>query len=409
VKDAEFEDFAHNGVESLEAFEDMRAHILSMYRGVTAEHVTSFLFEQLYGDCIAIKEQPTVFGLGIEHIDEPPMNVTSSNSTSKATSHIPLHRADSPLKLGLKDEFRNPISCPKHAIPMTRLTLERLTKFATLDGFFSKLPHERFDLAPPSPGGLETRDFEEKHEYAVAHQLLTNFGGNSFIELWNPVADFSISQQWYVGGDPVQTIEGGWVVYLDKFHTTQAVLFIFWTADGYGSKKCWNLDCVAFVQTNHNWYLGGIWDHYSTPTSRWGFEMQWKLYKGNWWLFLRGPGSYEAVGYYPTKIYEGGQMSKNATVIEYGGEVARKTGNNWPQMGSGVLSTQGLSAAANQHTIFSIPRDENGGVGVWADLVPRRVDSPCYSLNITNFPNDGNWGTYIIFGGQGGNSATCGA
>jgi len=102
-------------------------------------------------------------------------------------------------------------------------------------------------------------------------------------------------------------------------------------------------------------------------------------------------------------------MSKNAQVIEYGGEVARLVGDNWGQMGSGVLSKQELSVAANQHTIFSIRRDENDGVGVWADLVPRRVDLPCYSLNITNFPNDGNWGTYIVYGGPGGDSAMCGA
>ena len=387
----------------------MRAHILGMYRGVTVKNVTSFLFEQQYGDCIAIKEQPTVFKLGIKEIAVPPMNVTSSNSTSNTTSHIPLRGADSPLKLGLKDRFGNPISCLKHAIPMKRLTLERLTKFATLERFFSKVPNGHFDLAPPSASGLRRRDWETTHKYAVAHQELSNFGGNSFIELWNPVADFSLSQQWYVGGSPVQSVEGGWLVYPGH---TKAVLFIYYTAAGYdpsNKKKCYNLDCVAFVQINHNWYLDGIWDHYSTPESRWGFEMQWKLYNKNWWLFLRGPGSYEAVGYYPTTIYDGGQMSKNAQVIEYGGEVARLVGDNWGQMGSGVLSKQELSVAANQHTIFSIRRDENDGVGVWADLVPRRVDLPCYSLNITNFPNDGNWGTYIVYGGPGGDSAMCGA
>jgi hypothetical protein len=178
------------------------------------------------------------------------------------------------------------------------------------------------------------------------------------------------------------------------------VLFIYWTADMYVKTGCYNLDCAAFVQTNHNWFLGGTWDHYSTASSRWGFEMQWKLYKGNWRLILRGPGSYEAVGYYPTSIYKDGQMSKNSTKIRYGGEVNRRIGNSWPQMGSGTLSTQGLSVAADQHTIFYIPRDENGGVGVWIHLDPT-ADS-CYSVNITNFPNDGDWGTYIAYGGPGG-------
>lgn len=411
VEGAKFDDYVHNGVQSKEAFEEMRTHILGMYGGVTVvKDVTSFMFELLHGDCIVIKEQPSVFKLGIKEIDLPPMNVTSSNGTSHTTPHPPIQGADSPLKLGLKDEFGHPISCPPHTIPMMRLTLERLTKFPTLERFFSKVPLGSFDLSPQTSSGLGRRDWEKIHKYAVADQLVTNFGGNSFLELWNPIGDFSLSQHWYsAASGPIQTVEGGWQV---KPGNTKAVLFIYYTANGYEDtnlKKCYNLDCVAFVQINHNWYLGGIWDHYSTPESRWGFEMQWKLYKGNWWLFLRGPGSYEAVGYYPTSLYEGGQMSKNAELIEYGGEVARLDGDNWPQMGSGVLSTQGPSVAATQHTIFYIPRDENDGVGVWANLSPLIADSPCYSLNITNFPNDGSWGTYIVFGGPGGDSATCGA
>jgi hypothetical protein len=54
--------------------------------------------------------------------------------------------------------------------------------------------------------------------------------------------------------------------------------------------------------------------------------MQWKLYQDNWWLFLKGRGSYEAVGYYPTKIYNGGQLTRNATWAMFGGEVSRRTG-----------------------------------------------------------------------------------
>jgi hypothetical protein len=42
--------------------------------------------------------------------------------------------------------------------------------------------------------------------------------------------------------------------------------------------------------------------------------MQLKLYQGNWWLFLKGAGNYDAVGYYPTKNFKAGQLSKNAEV-----------------------------------------------------------------------------------------------
>jgi hypothetical protein len=361
------------------------------------------MFELLHGDCIAIKEQPSVFKLGIEEIAAPPMNVTFTNGTSNTTPHPAIQGANSPLKLGLKDEFDNPISCPSHAIPMMRLTLERLTKYPTLGRFFSKVS----DLAPQRPSGLGRRDWEATHKYAVGYQPVNNFGANSYLELWNPIGDFSLSQQWYTAASgPIQTVEGGWQV--TPGHT-KAVLFIYYTANGYADtnlKKCYNLDCGAFVQTNNNWYLGGPWDRYSTPDSRWGFEMQWKLYNGNWWLFLRGPGSYEAVGYYPTSLYEGGQMSKHAELVEFGGEVARMVGDNWPQMGSGVLSTKGLSVAATQHTIFYIDLNYQS---VWADLSTLDVDSPCYSLDIVNYPNDGSWGTYIVYGGPGGTTAMCGA
>jgi hypothetical protein len=60
------------------------------------------------------------------------------------------------------------------------------------------------------------------------------------------------------------------------------------------------------------------------------------------------------VGYYPTSIYNGGQLSKNATAVKYGGETARKTGDSWPQMGSGQFASQGWQQAAYQNTIFYI-------------------------------------------------------
>jgi hypothetical protein len=358
-------------------------------------------------DCIAIKEQPTVFQFGIEHIEEPPMHAAPPDSTAaNGTAHASAQGADSPLKLGLTDQFGNTISCPEHAIPMSRLTLERLTQFTTLHDFFGKFPNK-----VESRSVLVPRDnVAEPRKYAQGTQNVINFGGQSFIQLWNPVGDFSVSQQWYRGGPQAQeqTVEGGWVVYPDHFHTTNAVLFIYWTADSYASTGCYNLECPGFVQVNHNWNLGVAFTHYSTPASSLGFMMQWKLFNGNWWLYLRGSGAnYEGVGYYPTSIFNGGQMSRAAVRMEYGGEVGRKVGNNWPQMGSGVLSTTGVHAAANQALIYYTRRNEGGGVGVWANLVPSG-DAPCYSANKVDAANGGDWGTYILYGGPGGDTAMCG-
>ena len=113
--------------------------------------------------------------------------------------------------------------------------------------------------------------------------------------------------------------------------------------------------------------------------------MQWKLYNGNWWLFLKGPGAYEALRYYPMKIYESGQLSKNAEFIEYGGEVTRfDPKHNWSQMGSSAFPSTGYGHAEFQNTIFYIPCNENDGIGVWANLskiVEGRTS--CWDFDIT--------------------------
>jgi hypothetical protein len=146
----------------------------------------------------------------------------------------------------------------------------------------------RFRGAEGSPRRHErTRNFApigKARTFAYGYQYVTNYGGNSWLDLWNPSGDFSLSQQWYVGGSGgnTQTVEGGWQVLPDKYGTNKAVLFIYWTADDYQNTGCYNLDCSGFVQTNSNWYLGGTWDHYSsTGGGQWGFELQWKLYSGN--------------------------------------------------------------------------------------------------------------------------------
>ncbi|KAF2811579.1 uncharacterized protein BDZ99DRAFT_384754 [Mytilinidion resinicola] len=395
VRLAKYEDYKHTKVRNQQAFNEMKAHILKMYEGVTK--ATSFVLQDEHADCIAIHEQPTVYHLGIKDIPPPPVNSTNDhtgdgNAPGNTTS------AESPLKLGKKDRFCNPISCPKTSIPMARLTLEKLTQHPTLNDFFSKPP---MDARPQRP----EFSADEIHVHAYGIQYVQNFGGNSWLDLWNPTGDFTISQQWYQGyasGQPLQSLEGGWV----SENSDNSRLFIYYTADGYGKLKCWNLDCPAFVQINHNWYLGGPWDHYSTKDGdQWGFALQWKFYQGNWWLFLQGPGAYEAVGYYNQTIWNGGQMTHNASVIIYGGEVANYTGGeNFPQMGSGDLAEKGWREAAFQKTIFWIPRDENDGVGVWANLTANdEGKSSCYTIDLVNWPNGGDWGTYFYFGGPGGN------
>lgn len=322
LKSAKFEEYRRipgAKVESAEAFEDMRIHILRRYEGIKTEG--SFVLDGQYADCISLESQPSVRDLKIQKIAAPPV---SSTFGYHKEVRVPgeFKYAESPLKLGLKDRFGHSVSCRPGTIPLGRLTLERLVRFRRLSDFFAKLPRE---LGRPSLDRDKSEfqpDWDSTHLHAYADQYVNNYGGNSWLDLWNPSGDFSISQHWYTSGtdSSTQTVEGGWQVYPDKYGTSNAVLFIYWTADNYQKTGCYNTDCSGFVQTNNNWFLGGTWNHYSTTGGdQWGFELQWKLYSGNWWLFLKGPGNYEAVGYLPTSVYNGGQNSKNATRIVFGG------------------------------------------------------------------------------------------
>ena len=409
VQEATFEDFVGRdgvGVRDEQSFEEMRTHILIMYDGV--EQVSTFVVEGSYFDCITIDSQPSVRLLDLgDVVREPPDSSLGEEVDGEAPGEGA--NVESPLREGLIDPYGNPIECPEDTIPMARLTLETLTRFETLDAFFGKTP----DGSGRVPTGLGQEEppavGDEEHDYAVGYQDVTNFGGNSWLNLWNPAINedeiFSLSQQWYAtfSGDTVQTVEGGWQRYPEKYDAAESVLFIYYTADNYGSTGCYNLDCAGFVQINSNWYLAGPWTQYSTAEgTQWGFEMQWKLFEGNWWLFLKGPGAYEAVGYYPASLYNDGPMATSAEEIIYGGETAGTT--SMPEMGSGAFAEQGWQRAAFQNTIFYIPLDENDGTGIWAELDELESAPDCYTVDVTLADRGGSWGTYMFFGGPGGDS-----
>ncbi|KIJ97736.1 hypothetical protein K443DRAFT_123962 [Laccaria amethystina LaAM-08-1] len=408
VRAANFQQWRHSAVDSEASFNQMKAHVLDIYSGVgTVKH--SFLHDGRYADCIDIHRQPSLAGRPLATAPIAPLNQPPATSGGPTGPTAPI---DSPLTQNLKDPFGNDISCPDGTIPFARLTLERLTAFPTLAGFFAKsttgagrAPHATRELE----GELEGRGpAAQPHLYAYGFQQVTNYGGHSWLNLWNPIGDFSLSQQWYVGGSGanLQTAEGGWVVYPQHF-STKAVLFIFFTPDDY-TTGCYNLECKAFVQISNKWFLGGTFDQYSvTGDGQRGFDLQWKLFGVNWWLFLRGPGAtYDAVGYYPGSVYKGGQLTRNASLIEYGGEVTRfTTADVWPQMGSGMFPSKGYSQAAFQNTIYYNPRNEDDGVGVWSFLTKVVVGSTnCWDINITESAQGGGWGTFFFYGGPGGNT-----
>jgi hypothetical protein len=389
-------------VKTPEAFEEMRQHILMLYRGVHVPH--SFLLDIQVFDCVPITEQPSVRFLRLKIATPPPPIQPPPTQARSPEPGPPVGgQPDEPQAGGNKvDVFGNAISCDQGTIPMRRITLEEMTRFGSLREFLGKeLP------GVPSPASPAITNSDHRH--ANAQQMVDNNGGGSWLNIWDPSLagpnDFSVSQQWYIGGSGTtqQTVEGGWMKYAPS--DPKSVLFIFYTPDGY-TTKCYNMECLgSFVQTDNTWTLGGAFPNYSTlGGAQYEFQMVWEHTQGNWWLYLqRGGETLNPIGYYPDTIFKGGQLSKNAQYIYYGGETAPSASTGpWPPMGSGEFADQGYQYAAYQSVIHYF---DLSGNSQWPTLTPV-PDAPATCYTITSVPasSGGSWGAYIYFGGPGGNS-----
>jgi len=375
-------------VKDAASFEEMRQHALQMYNEVHVSH--SFLLDSHYFDCVPVEEQPSFRMLGQKQIATPPPTPPPHQQLGEdapvAASQI---GPDNQF-----DQFGNSTHCEGNTIPMRRLALEDMSQFENLKQFLAKGRDgaSRFTRPnDPQPNGDGY-----VHHYAYAQQNVKNLGGNSDLNLWSPYVNtgvggetMSLSQEWYVGGSPTQTAEVGWQNQPNTWGSENSVLFIYWTADDYNNTGCYNLDCGAFTQTNNNWYFGSGFNNYSSRGgSQYYFSAEYFLSGGNWWLALGG----QWVGYYPASIYGGGQMSHNAQVIQYGGEVAALT--QWPPMGSGDWSDKGWKYAAYQSDIWYF---DTGSAKWWAGLTLEQPSKHCFTDSFLTYAP-----TSFYFGGPGG-------
>jgi Neprosin len=388
-------------VESEAAFEEMKAHILKLYEGVTVSH--SFSENAHMVDCIPLEQQPGLRrpGAAREALQTEAPKSTQPPAEKRRGAEAPERKSDTLdllLKPGVRDPNGQEMICGEGSIPMRRVTLEETTRFKNLRSFFSK--GSKLDDFRKGTGRLrgDIPPEDATHYYARGVQYVDNFGADSWLNVWNPtVSDnqFSLSQQWIVGGDGAtkQTAEGGWQVYPQKYNSGNAALFIFYTTAGY-TDGCYNLDCSGFVQRANNIYLGrGFTNYSSTDGTQWGFNLQWKRGQdGTWWLFYRGPGDYITVGYYPHSLYGNGTLATKATKIAFGGEDTGQASAK--QMGSGQKASAGWQKAAYQNMIFYI---DTNTTSQWANLDKYESNPDCYTTDLHDIY--GNWGTYLFLGG----------
>jgi hypothetical protein len=389
-------------------FTAMKAHITGLYRGVTEVHS----FEDQNGaifDCIPVTQQPSLKGAAPAKAPDLPAMDNKTPSKGEPTGDWKPTEIKLDFRAGQTDKHGNQMSCPPGNIPMRRVTLEELTRFESMKKFFQKSPEG--EGRPPRTVGNPTAVLEPNlspavaatHRWAHAFQNVNNLGGHSYINLWDPAIGanqiFSLSQHWYVGGSGagLQTAECGWQVYPGKYNTKLPVFFIYWTADDYNKTGCYNLDCSAFVQTNHAVTIGGT----ISPSSVYGgaqyeIQLSFYLHAGNWWLYWGGGAASNAIGYYPTSLYKGGAMASHAAEIDYGGEVVGTT--SFPGMGSSHFANQGYGKSCYQRNITYFP---TAGGQVNAGLTPSQAWPNCYTSQVALYASP--WLETEFYGGPGGN------
>jgi Neprosin len=357
-------------VASDAAFAEIKRHLIKRYEDVTVTHSFADENGQIF-DCIPVRQQPSLKGTDTTVAEAPDLPTPQTHGDASPVQP--------PLRSDRTDMHGNAMCCPPGTIPVRRITIEEMTRFESLNAFFLKSP------------------LEAVHKYAHASQTVDNLGGSSAINVWDPAVGsqtFSLSQQWYVAGSPVQTVETGWQVYPAHYGKTKPVLFIYWTPDGYrtGGPGCYNLDGPGFVQTGNSWHLGGALSPISVAGGeQYEVTIAYYLSQGKWWLYVGG----DALGYYPTTLFGSGPMASHATYIDFGGETVDKTA--WPPMGSGAFASAGFRQAAYQRAIEYFPI--NGG-SQSAQLAMAQPSPNCYTIDLQS--GQAPWSEYFYFGGPGG-------
>lgn len=396
--------FSPKGLASTTEFDKMKAHILGLYENVQPVH--TFVDEGgAHFDCIPMEQQPS-----FRKLKASGHTLASAPAIPQSPAQVPgegqgeLSAPQHPFAPGIMDDFGNERLCPEGCIPLRRVDLQTLSRFKTLGDFLSKHPEGKGRAPQESDPSTESTS---SHRWAHAYRNQANYGGASYLNLWDPTVTsssiFSLSQQWWTGGSgsALQTVEGGWQVYPRKYGTSLPCLFIFYTPDDYSS-GCYNLDCSAFVQTNSSWGLGMALPSNAISQmngSQYAFQMVWEFFGGNWWLGLNWYGqNLTWIGYYPKSVFKSGQLSHHAEKMDFGGETVVST--VFPPMGSGQFANQGFKKAAFQTNIYYFDSSIFGHYPSSMTVSQHWPD--CYTC--TYGSGSGLWTRYIYFGGPGGNN-----
>ncbi|CAN1286389.1 hypothetical protein LINPERPRIM_LOCUS19284 [Linum perenne] len=289
---------------------------------------------------------------------------------------------------------RNGQNCPQGTVPILRKSMTDL------------LPKK---TPPPRTSSSSSTNSEVHTEYAVGILEGTSMhGATGNINVWQPQVypnEIVVAQFWVTdngGPGTAEAIEAGYMVTPSD---PEPRIFIYWTADGYKSTGCYNLDCPGFVQTSAKGTVLGAIIH---PISKYGDSQQEiisvkfrrDLNNGNWWLIYQG----EEIGYWPAELFK--NLNTTAKLIEWGGCVVNTKVGKFEiasEMGSGHYPTEGFGKAAFFSNLGFVIED---GEFMDADgLVLQKSKPGCYNIDLNDKTE--NWGVNFYYGGPGSNSPAC--
>ncbi|KAI3872662.1 hypothetical protein MKW92_010585 [Papaver armeniacum] len=232
-------------------------------------------------------------------------------------------------------------------------------------------------------------------------------GAQAEINIWKPLTEqpmeYSTSQIWISGGNNQEFIEAGLEVNKVLYGHDQPSIFVYWTADGYNSTGCYNIQCSGFVQTTSEVAFGSKFDHISIFKGEQLYVALFKIFRerssGNWWLLFENT----FVGYWPHILFK--QLSVKATKTAFGGQILNTQPNGRhtnTQMGSGHFAAEGgFGISSFFHRVKVCD-------GNFEYITPNRVSvvvtkAGCYDLKLDQYDSSG---IKFNYGGP-GFSSTC--
>lgn len=377
--------FGPSSVASGSDFDQMRDYLLKTTAGEHVAHSFAWTKYQVF-DCVPVLEQPAARLPGLKSIPYP---------------KFPKGRR--PQSWSSKDAHGNIQQCEPGTVAILRTTLEQLARAGSMERYFEKTPGE---AGPPPPLGDNSCMSTKKggyycHLYAHAFQSVSNSGMQASIELFDPAVSpsnlqaFSLAQIWVTGGGAaggqgmLQTTELGYMV--EPSGNSQGVqaipypqLFVFWTADDYAHTGCYDTSVCCFnydlttktcnnaggiiVQSTSGPGIGAALKCYDKHTgAKITNDLDEAIYNNigdteagpiGYYFSASAPSAPKCesvandmvvTGYFPIALFGDGQLSQNATEMDFGGETASPTNVSNPvaaPMMDGRLEGGSASTAA---------------------------------------------------------------